>query len=181
MLRRQALVLLILLLMAGGCRQEQQDPTSTSASEADAEAVTAPPTPAEVRKTLDQIEPAIPLWTGARATSDSVRKQGSSTVIDLWSNDSFPMVWHYYVTYLAQYRAWDPIDPYPSRSEKGRSLELDLNEVMRDPFVPDTSLDSGDPHVTLMIREDVSQNRVNIRYVIGPPEAVPQTDSEPEE
>ncbi len=89
------------------------------------------------------------------------------------------MVWHFYVTYLAQYRAWDPLDPYPDRSEKGRSLQLDLNEVMRDPFVPDTALDPGDPHVTLMIREDVSRNRVNIRYFIEPPQPLPGPEPEP--
>lgn len=181
MLRRQVLVLLILLLMVGGCRQEEQASTSTAASDAAAETAAAPETPPEIRKTLDQIQPAIPLWTGARATSDSVRRQGSSTVIDLWTNDSFPMVWHYYVTYLAQYRAWEPLDPYPDRTDEGRSLQLDLNEVMRDPFVPDTSLDPGDPHVILMIREDVSRNRVNIRYVIEPPEPVATSEPEPEQ
>lgn len=179
MLRRPALVFLILLSITGGCRQEPEDTTTASSEEAFVEA-TAPPPPPEVRSLLDEINPAIPLWQGARATHESVREQGSSTIIDLQTNDPFPMVWHYYVTYLAQYRAWDPLKPYPPRSEEGRNLQLELNEVMKDPFVPGTALEPGAAQVTLIIREDPTRNIVNIRYVVGPPapeqEAAPESD-----
>lgn len=170
MLRRLLLVFIISLLAISGCRKEQQATQSTP-EEAVAEAPAAPPPPPAVRKILDKLEPSIPLWPGARATSESVRKEGSSTIIDLWTNDSFPMVWHYYVTYLAQYRAWEPLSPFPKRSEEPRSLDLVLSDVMKDPFVPGTALDRDDQTVTLMIREDPTRNRVNIRYLIQPAQA----------
>lgn len=168
MLRRIPLFVLLVLLATGGCRQ---DPVATSNDQTTtaAESVTAPPPPPAVREILDDVEPSIPLWPGARASDDSVREQGTSTIIDLWTNDSFPMVWHYYVTYFAQYRAWEPLDPYPDPSDEGRQLQLDLSEIMQDPFVPGTELEPGDRHVTLMIREDPTRNRVNIRYVLQPP------------
>lgn len=166
MRRQSSFLILIILVLIGGCRREAQAP-STDAGTDGGEAIEAPPPPPEVREILDAVEPAIPLWPGARATSVSVRSEGSSTIIDLWSNDSFPMIWHYYVTYLAQYRAWEPLSPYPPR-EGARQLRLDLNEVMQDPFVPGTALTPDDDQIVLMLREDPTDNRVNIRYVISP-------------
>ncbi|MDX1584697.1 MAG: hypothetical protein R3338_13955 [Thermoanaerobaculia bacterium] len=159
----------VLLLVSMGCQREtaEKDPAiaETSAEEDGAEDE-GPIRATEARRILDQIEPAIPLWPGSRMTGDSVRRSNGTMTIDLWSNDPFRMIWHYYVLYLAQYRGWDPPDPYPSSGSDSKRLELDLNEVMRDPFVPGTALDGDDPRIFLQIREGRRGEGVNIRYVI---------------
>jgi hypothetical protein len=178
-MKPRLLVLLLLLctLLAAGCRRD------TDSIEADTDDPTSievePPPPPQVRQILDRVQPAIPLWPGAHATEDPVRAAGASTIIDLSTEDSFPMVWYYYVTYLAQYRGWTPPAPFPPRRDSARSLDLDLNEIMRDPFIPGTEIspDSAES-VTIQIREDLVNRRVNIRYLVEP--RLP-TATEPEE
>lgn len=169
---RRLITILVPLLAAllPGCRENQAIPATETGAEttaASAPREAAAPTFDEIRRRLDAAGESIPLWSGVRAEPQSIREENGTTTIDLWTNDSFPMVWHFYVTYLAQYRAWNPEDPFPSKTAENRSLDLDLNEVMRDPFIPGTELDSNQK-VTLMIREEPTSRRVNIRYILEP-------------
>jgi hypothetical protein len=166
--RLLVLLLLFSLVLTAGCRRDGGSadvPTGDDPASAEVE----PPPPPQVRQVLDAVQPAIPLWPGAHSAESPLRRSGESTIIDLTTDDSFPMVWNYYVTYLAQYRGWTPPAPFPPRRNAARSLDLDLNEIMQDPFIPGTGIppDATD-NVTIKIREDLVNRRVNIRYLIEP-------------
>jgi hypothetical protein len=164
--RLLVLLLLFSLVLAAGCRRDA-DPIEAAPD--NPASVEVEPPPPQVREVLDGVQAAIPLWPGAHSAEPPIRRSGDATIIDLTTDDSFPMVWHYYVTYLAQYRGWTPPSPFPPRREAARSLDLDLNEIMQDPFIPGTEIppDATDS-VTIQIREDLVNRRVNIRYLIEP-------------
>jgi hypothetical protein len=176
--RLLVLLLLVSLVVAAGCRRDA-DPIEADTDDP-ASIEVEPPPPPQVRQILDRIQPSIPLWPGASSTENPVRTAGDSTIIDLSTDDSFPMVWYYYVTYLAQYRGWTPPAPFPPRRDSARSLDLDLNEIMQDPFIPGTEISSDSAEsVTIQIREDLVNRRVNIRYLIEPrPPAPPEPPEE---
>lgn len=126
---------------------------------------------------LRQLSPAIPLYAGASYRADFTRRDevmirnqygDQSEVITLTSNDPLPKVWHYYVTYLSQYRAWDPASPYPPEEKQWRSLEVNLSEAMQDPFVPGSELKTTDRSVILQISETAGDPKTVIRYIITP-------------
>ncbi len=128
---------------------------------------------AELRK----LSPAIPVYAGARYRADFTRRDevmirnqygDRSEVLTLTSNDPLPKVWHYYVTYLAQYRAWEPASPYPPGNKQARSLEINLNEAMQDPFVPGSELKTTGRSVILQISETEGDPKTLIRYIITP-------------
>ena len=138
----------------------------------------APPQPAfSVGRRLSAISPAIPLYPGADFRNDlssgdlaiTRATYGSDAeVFTLVSQDGFPMVWHYYVTYLAQFRGWKPDAPFPLKNEQWRTLQLDLNQVMRDPFIPGTSLEQADQRVILEVQETGIDTGTVIRYIVVP-------------
>ena len=99
-------------------------------------------------------------------------------VYTLATDDSFPQVFHYYTTYLAQFRAFPAQETYPPEQQNWRTLEVQLNQAMQDPFIPGEELDLNGKQVTLQIAETEAEPRTVIRYIITPaPPAAPATAS----
>jgi len=133
---------------------------------------------AEVNPTteLKAISPAIPVYAGARYRDDLTRRDSvmiknqygaGAEVITLATDDSFPQVYHYYTTYLAQFRAYPPQPPFPP-PQNWRTLEVQLNQAMQDPFIPGDTLKSQDKQVTLQVAETEAEPKTVIRYIITP-------------
>ncbi len=129
---------------------------------------------------LAAISKAIPLYTGAGYRDDLTRRDSvmirnqygpQARVYTLATKDSFPQVWHYYVTYLAQFRAWDPAPPYPAENKDWRSLEVNLTQAMLDPFIPGVSMQGAAKQVVLQIAETEAEPRTVIRYIVTPASA----------
>lgn len=171
-----AATLALALLFATACREEppaeqtaaEQEATTASTSEPDRGT-------SELRAALDQIQPAIPLYSGARLRPGNQRRAGTW---ELLSDDPFPMVWHFYVTYLEQYRDWDHPAPFPRPRDTMRQLQLDLNEIMKNPFAPGTDLPEDAPRVTIDLRELPSARGTAIQYKIEPRDAEPEVSDE---
>lgn len=126
-------------------------------------------------KQLRQISPAIPLYAGAEYRDDLTRRDtimarnqfgADTTVYTLATNDSFPQVWHYYVTYLAQFRSFAPVKPYPPENQDWRTIEVKLNQAMQDPFIPEKTLAPNDQQVILQITETEADPPTVIRYIL---------------
>ncbi|HEX8408584.1 MAG TPA: hypothetical protein VF883_06960, partial [Thermoanaerobaculia bacterium] len=86
----------------------------------------------------------------------------------LATDDSFPQVYHYYTTYLAQFRAYPMEDRYPPEQKNWRTLEVQLNQAMQDPFIPGQELDLTGKQVTLQIAETEAEPKTVIRYIVTP-------------
>ena len=63
----------------------------------------------------------------------------SAQVYTLATDDSYPQVFHYYTTYLAQFRGFPAQETYPPEQQNWRTLEVPLNQAMTDPFIPPSS------------------------------------------
>ena len=172
---------LVALVLASGCTGGQE----TSAAEEPAPAarsVQKPETPkVDTRKTLDSISKSIPLYAGAEYRDDLTRRDQvmirnqfgpGAQVFTLASDDSFPQVYHYYTTYLAQFRAYPSTNPYPRDTQNWRTLEVKLNEAMQDPFIPGEAL-RGDRQVILQVAETEAEPRTVIRYIVAPAAPAP--------
>lgn len=127
-------------------------------------------------ESLHAIHPAIPVYAGAQFRPDltlhdaaGIREQfgAPAEVYTLTSTDSFPMVWHYYVTYLGQYRGFAPPKPYPPAHQQWRTMQINLGSAMQDPFIPEEGRPL-DRNVLLQITESESGPATVIRYVITP-------------
>ena len=139
---------------------------------------TAPPPGAiDVRGELKTISPAIPMYAGAAYRDDLTRRDtvmirnqygAGAEVYTLATDDSFPQVYHYYVTYLAQFRAWQPQSPYPPEQQNWRTLEVGLNQAMQDPFIPGDTLAPTGKQVTLQVAETEAEPHTVIRYIVTP-------------
>jgi hypothetical protein len=161
-------------LVLGACTGGQETSAQTTdGKEQAAEGAPAIDAQAELRK----LSPAIPLYGNASYRPDFTRRDevmvrnqygDRSEVITLTSDDPLPKVWHYYVTYLAQYRAWEPAPPYPPSNRQARALEVNLSQAMQDPFVPGSELKTTDRSVLLQISENDGEPRTVIRYIITP-------------
>ena len=137
----------------------------------------APPAQRNVNaeEVLDQINPAIPLYQGAQYRDDLTRRdevmirnkhgQGAQ-VYTLATDDSFPQVYHFYTTYLAQFRGFPSQDTYPPERKEWRTLEVQLNQAMQDPFIPGEALDPNGKQVILQIAETEAEPRTVIRYIV---------------
>lgn len=148
------------------------------------------------RKALDSVSPAIPLYAGAKYRDDLTRRDQvmirnrygpGAEVYTLATNDSFPQVYHYYTTYLAQFRAFPVQSPYPPERQDWRTLEIQLNQAMQDPFIPGEAL-QAQKQVTLQIAETEAEPKTVIRYIVSPmaplvatdrPTAAPATSAPP--
>jgi len=128
----------------------------------------------DARAALRSISPAIPIYAGAKYREDLTRRDSvmiknqygpSAEVYTLATDDSFPQVYHYYTTYLAQFRAFPAQAPYPAQ-QSWRTLEVQLNQAMQDPFIPGDTLKPGDKQVTLQVAETEAEPKTVIRYVI---------------
>ena len=128
-------------------------------------------------KQLKSISPAIPVYAGARYRDDLTRRDSvmvknqygaNAEVITLATDDSFPQVYHYYTTYLAQFRAYPPQPPFPTPQQNWRTLEVQLNQAMQDPFIPGDTMKSQDKQVVLQVAETEAAPKTVIRYIITP-------------
>jgi hypothetical protein len=133
----------------------------------------------DAKDELKSISPAIPVYAGAKYRDDLTRRDSvmvknqygpNAQVITLATDDSFPQVYHYYTTYLAQFRAYDPQPPFPPQ-QNWRTLEVQLNQAMQEPFIPGDALRSPDKQVTLQVAETEAEPKTVIRYIITPANA----------
>lgn len=151
--------------------------TATATTTA-APATAAAPQPPQVdaKGELKSISRAIPIYAGARYRDDLTRRDSvmirnqygpQAEVYTLATDDSYPQVYHYYTTYLAQFRAWTPQNPYPPQ-QQWRTLEVQLNQAMQDPFIPGDTLQTPGKQVTLQVAETEAEPKTVIRYIITP-------------
>jgi hypothetical protein len=170
-------VLLVALLALAGCTGGEE--TAAAEPAAGQQQAEQAPRAVDPRERLAEINPAIPFYGGAAYDGDLTRQDnatigrryGNGTVVyTLTTTDSFPQVWHYYVTYLAQFRQFDPLPSFPPSNQVQRSIDVQLNQVMKDPFVPGDSLQPSDQNVTLQVAENDTRSRTTIRYIVRPPQ-----------
>ncbi|MEO8216273.1 MAG: hypothetical protein ABI718_04235 [Acidobacteriota bacterium] len=171
------------ILMGPGCTGSEKPGAQTAAASTPPQAQRQP-APVDARQTIQSINAAIPVYEGADYNGELTRRDatmartqyGPGTVVyTLATHDSFPQVWHYYVTYLKQFRAFAPVAPYPPSNQIARSIEVKLNEAMRDPFIPGDSLDQSGKQVVLQVAESESGEGSIIRYIVRPEQ--PQTQA----
>jgi hypothetical protein len=136
----------------------------------------------DAQQALASINRSIPIYEGAEFRDDLTRRDevmirnrygADAAVYTLASDDSFPQVYHYYLTYLAQFRAFPAQDPYPPSRKNWRTLEVQLNQAMQDPFVPGNALDPNGQQVTLQIAETETEPKTVIRYIVTPRPVAP--------
>jgi hypothetical protein len=129
---------------------------------------------------IKSIGSAIPFYAGARYRDDLTRRDEvmirnqygpDAKVYTLATDDSFPQVYHYYTTYLAQFRAFPAQSPYPPEQQNWRTLEVQLNQAMQDPFIPGESLRQDGKQVVLQVAETEAEPKTVIRYIVTPPAA----------
>jgi hypothetical protein len=177
--------ILAALLLAGctggqeGKAAEEQQPkknpiTGTQPADGKQAAVPQPPVVPDRTPELRALSSAIPIYAGARYRDDLTRRDAvmirnqygpQADVITLATDDSYPQVYHYYITYLAQFRAYPTQPPYPV-SQTWRSLEVPLNQAMQDSFIPGNALKPGSRQITLQIAETEAEPKTVIRYII---------------
>ena len=158
-----------------GSAAEEQVPKKNPI--ATATVVQSAPQSLDAQKTLKDISRAIPIYAGAQYRDDLTRRDEvmirnqygpQSRVYTMATDDSYPQVYHYYTTYLAQFRAYPPQIPYPPEQQNWRTLEVQLNQAMQDPFIPgDTILVNGQ-QVTLQVAETEAEPKTVIRYIVTP-------------
>lgn len=131
----------------------------------------------DAQKTLKDISNAIPIYAGAQYRDDLTRRDEvmirnqygpQSKVYTMATDDSYPQVYHYYTTYLAQFRAYPPQVPYPPEQQNWRTLEVQLNQAMQDPFIPGDTIQGNGQQVTLQIAETEAEPKTVIRYIVTP-------------
>lgn len=151
----------------------QKNPIVTSTAPA---APQAQPQP-DPRQELKSISRAIPIYAGAKFREDLTHRDAvmvhnqygpQAEVYTLATDDSFPQVYHYYTTYLAQFRAYPAKPPYPP-DQDWRTLEVQLNQAMQDPFIPGDTFKASDKQVTLQVVETEAEPKTVIRYIVTPP------------
>ena len=134
------------------------------------------------KQVLNSLSPAIPIYSGAEFRSDLTKRDevmvrsrygNGAEVYTLATDDSFPQVYHYYTTYLAQFRAFDARDRYPSEAQNWRTLEVQLNQAMQDPFIPGDTMNVNGKQVLLQIAETEAEPRTVIRYIVMPAGTAP--------
>jgi hypothetical protein len=164
---------LLALTLSSACTGGSESKASDKA-EAASEA-TAAQQPVNATQQIASINPAIPLYTGAQYSDDLTRRDqvmirnrygASAEVYTLATDDSFPQVYHYYTTYLAQFRAFPSQETYPRERKEWRTLEVQLNQAMQDPFIPGKALDPNGKQVTLQIAETEADPKTVIRYIV---------------
>lgn len=136
-----------------------------------------PPVPVDPQKDLKSIAKAIPIYAGAQFRQDLTQRDEvmirnqygpQSQVYTLATDDSYPQVYHYYTTYLAQFRAYAPTNPYPPEQQNWRTMEVQLNQAMQDPFIPGDTIAANGKQVTLQIAETEAEPKTVIRYIVTP-------------
>jgi hypothetical protein len=137
----------------------------------------APQTPVDPQQVIGSINQAIPIYEGAQYREDLTRRDevmirnkygAGAEVYTLATDDSFPQVYHYYTTYLAQFRAFPAQDTYPPEQQNWRALEVQLNQAMQDPFIPGEAMNPNGKQVTLQVAETEAEPKTVIRYIVTP-------------
>ena len=177
-------VMLSLTLVSGctggqeGSAAEEQRPQKNPITTTDRAAQGKPPQPAQadVTETLKSISKAIPIYAGAKYRDDLTRRDSvmihnqfgpNAVVYTMATDDSYPQVYHYYTTYLSQFRAFQPGPPIPP-PQTWRSFEVQLNQAMQDPFIPGDTIKAGDKQVMLQVAETEAEPKTVIRYIVTP-------------
>ena len=141
-----------------------------------------PQKPVDPQQAIGSINPAIPIYQGAQYREDLTNRDevmvknkygAGAEVYTLATDDSFPQVYHYYTTYLAQFRAFPAQDTYPPERQNWRTLEVQLNQAMQDPFIPGEAMTPNGKQVMLQVSETEAEPKTVIRYIVtpGPPPA----------
>ena len=175
---------ILLLVLSAGCTGGTEGAAAEEAApkKNGLEAGDAAQQAVDLRNKLDQISPAIPLYAGARYRDDLTRRDAvmirnqygpNAQVYTLASDDSYPQVFHYYTTYLAQFRGFPAQETYPPEQQNWRTLEVQLNQAMQDPFIPGEGLKPGTSHVILQVAETEAEPKTVIRYIVAPPQPAP--------
>ena len=171
----------LVLLTAIGCTGGSESKAADEQSWKTSEAAKARPQ-VDANQAIASINPAIPLYEGAQYRDDLTSRDevmirnrygNDAKVYTLATDDSYPQVYHYYTTYLAQFRAFPAQDTYPSETEEWRKFEVLLNQAMQDSFIPGESLDPNGQQVLLQIAETESEPKTVIRYIVTPRPAAP--------
>jgi hypothetical protein len=179
-----AAVVLSSSLLLSGCTggqessaAEENAPPKNSAMKQEAQAPAV-----DASKDLKGISQAIPIYAGAKYRADLTRRDEvmirnqygpQSEVYTLATDDSYPQVYHYYTTYLAQFRAFPPQVPYPPERQEWRTLEVQLNQAMQDPFIPGDTIEVGGRQVLLQVAETEAEPKTVIRYIVMPAGSAP--------
>jgi hypothetical protein len=174
---------LVLIMILSGCTggqegsaAEEQLPRKNPIATSSAAAQPQQPAQVDPKQQLKALSPAIPIYAGAKYRDDLTRRDSvmiknqygqGSEVYTLATDDSFPQVYHYYTTYLAQFRAYPSQPPYPP-PQNWRTLEVQLNQAMQDPFIPGDTLKTTDKQVLLQVAETEAEPKTVIRYIITP-------------
>jgi hypothetical protein len=172
---------LMALLLTGACTGGTESKAADEKPAASSEAAAAAKPVVHAQDALAAIHPAIPIYEGAEFREDLTRSDEvtirnrygpGATVYTLASDDSFPQIYHYYTTYLSQFRAFPAPNPYPPSQKNWRTLEVQLNQAMQDPFIPGEALDPAGQQVILQVSETETQPKTVIRYIVTPRPAV---------
>jgi hypothetical protein len=159
-----------------GSAAEEQLPKKNPIASTDPAAVPAAAA-VDAGKQLRDLSRAIPLYAGAAYREDLTRRDAvmirnqygpSAEVYTLATDDSYPQVYHYYTTYLSQFRAYNPPVPYPPEQQNWRTLEVQLNQAMQDPFIPGDTIAASGKQVTLQVAETEAEPHTVIRYIVTP-------------
>lgn len=135
----------------------------------------------DAHQQIKSINQAIPIYAGAQFRDDLTRHDEvmirnqygpQARVYTLATNDSYPQVYHYYTTYLAQFRAYPPQSPFPPEQQSWRTMDVNLNQAMQDPFIPGDMIAADGKQVTLQIAETEAEPKTVIRYIVAPAPAV---------
>ncbi len=177
-----AIFALAAALVTGACTGGTESKAADEKSAVSGESSEPKQTQADAQQALAAISRAIPIYEGADFRDDLTRRDEvmvrnrygpGATVYTLASDDSFPQVFHYYTTYLAQFRAFPAQDTYPPAQKNWRTLEIQLNQAMQDPFIPGEGLNPNGQQVTLQVTETETEPKTVIRYIITPKPAAP--------
>ena len=176
MIRNALPAALFLLLAATGCTGGSETKAADDKTPPSPEAQAARPQ-VDATQAISSINPAIPLYEGAAYRDDLTRRDevmirnrygADAKVYTMATDDSYPQVFHYYTTYLAQFRAFPSQETYPRENEEWRKFEVQLNQAMQDSFIPGEALDLNGQQVTLQIAETESEPKTVIRYIVTP-------------
>jgi hypothetical protein len=173
---------LLMLVLAIGCTGGQE----TAAAEEGLPQKDSPDaagTPnVNARAALTAISPVIPLYAGAQYRDDLTRRDTvmirnqygpGAEVYTLATDDSFPQVFHYYTTYLSQFRAFPAQDTLPPHNQNWRTLQIQLNQAMQDPFIPGQAMPAQGKQVILQVAETEAEPKTVIRYIVAPEASAP--------
>lgn len=163
---------------------EEQLPKKNPIATAATTTAPQPAVPVDPQKDLKSIAKSIPIYAGAQFRQDLTQRDEvmirnqygpQSQVYTLATDDSYPQVYHYYTTYLAQFRAYAPTSPFPPEQQTWRTMEVHLNDAMQDPFIPGDTISQSGKQVTLQIAETEAEPKTVIRYIVTPAPAAGAT------